>query len=550
MSILTITKKKSTSVADLVLLLSLITVCDVVFFIGTKQYASALYGSLAGLGLMLLPVAVFRNNLRLYALLLLPLLILALFNLCSVLLFDVPINDATVILLLNTNPQETFELLGGYIPILTVCLLLYLGVLYLLFQRIPRTLSLRTSGALSLGALTALILVPLVDGSSGAFHSRIIARLYTVFPSSLFYAGKTVYTQSQFISASKEKRSSFVFQVQRDSLLPDKQVSVLIIGESARYDHWGINGYEKNTSPRLQKRENLISFSQAASGGFITEFAVPLILTGVGADRFDAHYHQKGITGAFGEAGFETYWITNQIDEGHIKLHMEEADEAIMHQSDYRATKNIHRDMELLEALAKALKEPGDKKFIVLHTLGSHYDYSARYPDAFDIFKPSNKTVFSKSADKNFKDVLINSYDNSILYTDALIDSVISLVAAQEAVSSVTYISDHGENLFDDDRDLSQHGYPIPSQYVSRIPFFVWYSPRLQNTFPDKIAHLKKHAHAKVSSESVIHTLTNLSGIYYPGQDSSKNIAGKHFKDSDQKILGANKKVFKAAELK
>lgn len=192
--------------------------------------------------------------------------------------------------------------------------------------------------------------------------------------------------------------------------------------------------------------------------------------------------------------------------------------------------------MELVETLKKIFTELGDKKFIVLHTSGSHYDYSVRYPDDFDIIKPSNKTVFSKSADKRFKDVLVNSYDNSILYTDTVVDSVITLVSSQNAYSSVTYISDHGENMFDDQRNLSQHAYPVPSKYIAHVPYFVWYSPLLEKTFPDKIANLKLHRNAKISSENIIHTITSMSGVRYSKQDSSKNVTSPYFKNNEQRI--------------
>lgn len=544
MSLLTLPKNRSTSLIHFFLLISLIAVCDFSFFIGTEQYSLAVFGALACLSLLLLPIFIFRKNLRLYLLLLLPVFLLAPFNLSSIILFDVPINDSTIMLLLNTNTHEAMELTRGYLPLLSLCFLLYFGSLYALFIKTPRTFSAKTTGSISMYSFGMFVLLPLIDLEERSYFSNLSARFYTVFPTSVFYAGKMVYKQYRFINASKEKRDNHVFNVKQDTAISGRQVSVLIIGESARYDHWGINGYPKNTSPRLSKRNNLISFQNTAAGGFITEFAVPLILTGVGADYFDAHYQQKGIVGAFREAGFKTYWLTNQIDEGHIKLHIEEAEIKLMLQSDARATKNIHRDMELVHALKKVLSEPAEKKFIVLHTSGSHYDYSARYPDEFDRIKPSNKTVFSKSADRKFKDVLVNSYDNSILYSDAVIDSAISLVEAQNASSSIIYISDHGENLFDDLRNLSQHAYPIPSKYIAHIPCFIWYSSALENTYPDKITHLKQKVDAKVSSENIIHTLTDINGLYYPAQDPLKNLAGPFFRNSPQLIMGANKKVY------
>lgn len=544
------TKTKTTSLAYLFALISLVTICDFIFFIDNRQYELGIFGALACMSLLLLPLVIFYRSPRLYLLLLLPVFILLPFNIASVVLFNVPVNNATLLIIQNTTLHESVELLKGYFPILLACLLLYSALLYLLVRRVPRTLPFKVAGLISACSLAILLMMPLLRLSGAPYRTQIIARLYTVFPTSLFFSLKEVYQMQQLVNVARAERENYRFQATQESTYNGKQLVVLIIGESARYDHWGINGYARNTSPRLSKRKNLISFSQVAAGGFITEFAVPLLLTGVGADHFEAHFRQRSITSAFHEAGFQTYWITNQIDDSHIKIHQEEADKKIFLQSDFRATKNIHQDMELVEAMKQVLREPGDKKFVVLHTTGSHYDYSARYPDQFDKMKPSNKTVFSKAADKAFKKELINSYDNSILYSDAVIDSTISMVAAQGAQSSVTYIADHGENLLDDERNLTQHAYPVPSKYIAHVPMFVWYSPSLEASFSDKVTNLKKNAHSKVASESIIHTLTSLSGIHFPAQDSLKDLSGGYYRINNQKILGANSKVYDAAQLK
>jgi len=202
-------------------------------------------------------------------------------------------------------------------------------------------------------------------------------------------------------------------------------------------------------------------------------------------------------------------------------------------------------DMQLVDTLKKILTQPGNKKFIVIHGLGSHYSYSARYPDQFDEFKPSNKSVTTKLTDLRAKKILINSYDNSIYYTDAVIDSVISLVDKQNAFSSVTYISDHGEDLMDDSRGLTSHhqGSP-PTKYIAHIPFFVWYSPKLQEKYPDKISNLLQHKNARVSSQNVIYTLTSMAGIRYPTQDSLMDITSAYYKDNQQLIMGEGQKVY------
>lgn len=540
---------KSTSIIYFFIAIFLISISDFLFFLKTEQYYLAIYGVLACLSFLLLPVYLFKKNLKLYLKLLSPVFVLLPFNLGSIILFGVPANDATILLIINTNFNEATELMEGYWLRLVACIFFYIVSLLLLVSKVPKIIPTKNALFTSAISLIVLLSVPLFDTGIKDYFVMLRSRYYTVYPTSLLYSAKMIHNQYQLVHSTKKERENFKFNAKQDSLLNGKQVYVLVIGESSRYDHWGINGYERNTSPKLSKRENLISFSDVAAGGFITEYAIPLLLTGVAAGNFDQHYQQKSIVSAFKEAGFATYWLTNQLDEGHISLHILEAANSYRLITDLHATKNVHRDMELVYFLNKVLKKPEEKKFIVLHLSGSHYDYSARYPDEFDVFKPSNKTVFSRSADKKFKDVLVNSYDNTIVYTDALIDSVITLVSKQNALSSVSYISDHGENLFDDQRNLSQHAYPVPSKYVSHIPYFVWYSPKLEQTFPQKIANLKLNKNKKISSRNIIHTLTSMSGIVYSKQDSSKNITSIYYQNSQQKIIGANQKVYNSSTL-
>ena len=532
------------SFISLYLIILLISAGDLIYFVKTRQFLMAFTDVLACYALFLLPIFFFKNHLKLYALILLPIILLAPFNALSIAFFNVPINDATLLLIVNTNYSEAFELLKGY-PVVIMCSIMgYCGLFFLLITIMPNQIRVKSATFISIISLFILCLLPFTSFSKTSYLERFRGTLYFVFPTSVVYAGSIVYKQYLLINNTKNERNKFTFQAKEATKISRPQVYLLIIGESSRFNNWGINGYKRNTSPFLSKRTNLLTFSNTTSGGFITEFAVPMILTGVGADNFKTHITQKSIVSAFKEAGFTTYWITNQIDDGHIKIHLEEADHKKLLLSGFKFTKNVHRDMELVEAMKKILAEPAEKKFIIMHTSGSHYDYSARYPDEFDLFKPSNKSVFTQSSDYTNKNVIINSYDNSILYTDAVINLSIELIANQNAYSSVTYISDHGDNLFDDSRNLSQHGQPHPSKYISHIPYFVWYSDSLQKKFPEKIKNLRKHVNARISSENIIHTFTSIGNIQFPKQDSTKNIASPFFKDSQQRILGANEQVY------
>jgi glucan phosphoethanolaminetransferase (alkaline phosphatase superfamily) len=450
-------------------------------------------------------------------------------------------------MIMNTNHNEALELLRNYLAVLIIFMAIYLFVLYLLYRRVPNTIDTKKTVYVSSVSLIALAISPLpIYDHNVSYSENIKDALYDIFPGNVVSGINNVLYQDNFVKQGESERKNFSYHSWQDTSIRDKQVHVLIIGESSRYDHWGINGYSRNTSPNLSKRKDIISYSDASAGGFMTEWAVPLLLTGVGADHYESNFHRKGITGAFNEARFKSYWITNQTDFlGYFKVHSLESQKGYYLLTDFRSTKNVVMDMQLVDTLKKILSQPGDKKFIIIHGLGSHYSYSSRYPDQFDMFKPSNKSITTKLTDGKSKNILINSYDNTICYTDAVIDSVISLVNKQNAFSSVTYLSDHGEDLMDDSRGLTSHhqGSP-PTKYIAHIPFFIWYSPKLQAKYPEKISNLLQHKDARVSSQNLIYSLTSLAGIHYPTQDSLKDITSAYYKDNQQLIMGESRKVY------
>ncbi|MDE3145489.1 MAG: sulfatase-like hydrolase/transferase, partial [Bacteroidota bacterium] len=490
------------------------------------------------------------NHLRLYVWLLLPAILLVPLTFACIIYYNVPINDSIVLLIINTNINEASELLKSFaLPFLVIILITFL-IYFSLVSKVPKQISFKTSVIISLCPLFIILTFPFYDGNQSTYFKRMRGRFYTLYPTSLIYSVGSVFKQYELMNSSKKERDSFTFHAKSNLGVHQKQIYVLVLDESLRYDHLGINGYYRNTTPKLSKQQNLISFSNTNTGAFITEYSIPLIITGLDPHNFDEHYKQKSIVSVFKEAGYKTYWITNQQDNGHIKIHIEEADEKYLLMSDFKATKNIHRSSELLQIFDSVLNEPGDKKFIVLHRLGSHYDYSLRYRDAYDIFKPSNKMVFSQATDFNSKNIIINSYDNSILSTDNVVDSVITMVNSYKSVSSVCFISDHGENLFDDARHLSQHGYPVPSKYVAHIPFIIWYSDSLKEIIPQKIKTLKENRSKKSSSENLFYTYTDLCGISFDKDDSTRSLCSPKYKEQPRYVLGGGFIVYNSDSLK
>lgn len=527
-----------------VTLLLLISFPVLFYYVVDRRYLEGLTLWLLCIAIFCLPVSAFYKNIKLYLYLLSPFILLAAINFVCVILYDVPLNYDIFLLALNTTWNETSELLGKYIFYFLLLLSSVAVVYFFIFKYAPKSILFKQALPYTCLSLIFIICMPFLSPQKDTYSNRLKFTVLNGFPGTVYYAVKSVANRATLIKQHEKFVANFRFNARQVIPVKQRQIYVMIIGESSRYDHWRVNGYSKLTSPRLEKRAGLISLTNMVTGGYITEFSVPLLITMAAPNNYEEHYHEKSIVSAFKEAGFSTYWISSQVDFGDILMHSKEADHTMLLSSDYKARKGIHQDMELINVLKTVVKNNTGNLFIIIHTLGSHYDYDARYPDEYNVFKPSAKGGYVRPADFSEKVKIINSYDNSILYTDAVIDSAISILNQTKSCTWLSYISDHGENLFDDKRKLSQHGYPAPTKYIAHIPWFIWTSESYDNLFKVKVTTLLQHKSVALGSENVCNTLSDLGNIEFPRQDLQKSASSFLFKPGPQLILGGDSKIF------
>jgi glucan phosphoethanolaminetransferase (alkaline phosphatase superfamily) len=279
------------------------------------------------------------------------------------------------------------------------------------------------------------------------------------------------------------------------------------------------------------------------AGAHYTWVSVPQIITRANPDNYDAQFREKSILSAFRESGFKTSWLSNQSDQdifwsGTITLHAKTADVSIFSPT-YSPNLEFDDvyDGRLLPLLDSVLAADSRNQFIVLHTMGNHWEYSRRYPDQFDIFRPSGKTQSINPPEDAKREAILNSYDNSILYADFLIDSVIRIVDRRADIAAVTFISDHGEDLFDSGNgQLDFHFRPSPA--TLRVPLFIWTSAGYATTFPEKCKNLLKNTSRKVGTENIFYTGVDMANLRFPQFDSTKSLASADFQPSRQTFYG------------
>ena len=284
----------------------------------------------------------------------------------------------------------------------------------------------------------------------------------------------------------------------------EKEVCILIIGESARKDHFSLYGYNRKTNPLLETK-NVVALN-ATSASTYTTAGVKAILTHKATDKLyeilPNYLHRTGV---------DVTWRTTNWGEPpvHIEKYLKSKDiKKLYPQGD------DNYDGILLEGLQNDIINCNkDKQLIILHTSTSHGPtYNKKYPADFETFKPVCTTVEMSKADHN---ELMNAYDNTIIYTDYLIDSTINILQQfTDRQSCVLYISDHGESL--GENNLYMHGVPMlmaPKEQIE-IPFIIWKS--------DNSLNIKKME--ETSQYHIFHSILNFLDIETPIYNEELNI--------------------------
>jgi len=302
---------------------------------------------------------------------------------------------------------------------------------------------------------------------------------------------------------------------------------VLVIGESSRYDRWSINGYQRETNPYLSQENELVSFSDLISPVAATRLSVPIITTRKSAlQSLKPGFYEKSVVSAFKEAGFKTYWISNQMSFGQFdtptSVIAKEADHTqFLNFGGFTNTSSY--DQVLLHPLQSALDDAAPYKLIVLHTLGNHWNYSHRHPAVYNKWTPSLYGIVNPAyTNLKNKELISNSYDNSLLYNDWFLARILEQLKQSSGSPALFYVSDHGQTLYDGSCNLAFHGHN--TQYEFHVPAFMWYSKAYAQRFPEKIANLSQHQHAKLSTENVFHTMLDMADIRYPSEQLERSI--------------------------
>lgn len=458
---------------------------------------------------------------------LLPMLIFGAFQLVLLNLFGQSIIAVDMFLnLCTTNSGEALELLDKLIPAIVGVCLLYIPTLVLGVH------SIRSADILSSTFRKKTLKYAVYIFLAGCIFSGM-ARWQTpeyrvqldIFPVNIFYNIKLATESFQKSNKYKETSKDFTFNAASSHDLGQREIYVMVVGETGRALNWGIYGYDKNTTPHLQQKKGLVHFTDMITQSNATHKSVPMILSNASAENFECIYHQKSVISAFKEAGFRTAFFSNQLpNRSFIDFFAEEADIHEFLKVDSTESSNPY-DMELVKLVKREIARNDKKLFIVLHTYGSHFNYQERYPASDAHFKPDNV----ENVNYKIRDRLLNAYDNTIRYTDRFLHELTEVLSSSETVSGLLYSADHGEDIFDDSRRRFLHASPIPTYYQLHVPAILWFSDKYNQLYPESFMQAQKNSSKPITTNILFHTMLSVGGIETPVRNDSLAISSDGF---------------------
>ena len=323
---------------------------------------------------------------------------------------------------------------------------------------------------------------------------------------------------------------------------------VVVIGESYNKHHSQLYGYQKPTTPRqmaLEAEGSLVKFTDVVSSWNLTSFVFKHMLSLYAVGDSGEWCDKPLFPEVFRKAGYHVTFVTNQFEpkakeavydfSGGFFLNDPELSQR---QFDSRSNRTHRFDDGVLKEY-DALKDSTIKhNLVILHLMGSHVDYRARYPQKTQtVFKPS---MYNRPELTDKQRQILAHYDNSLLYNDSIVAAVTQRFADKDAV--VIYVPDHGEEIFDGKPYMygRMHGANIDYRLARNemeIPFWIWGSEKYRENHPYGWLAIQNARNRKMMIDALPHLLMYLGGIYTPLYRPELNVISSEYDENRPRIL-------------
>ena len=368
--------------------------------------------------------------------------------------------------------------------------------------------------------------VILVSGAAFSGHYAALMRFHREATSNVIPAYAMLSAVRMATHALQSSSPQQHVAVGTDAILPPTdrhhELIIMVVGETVRADHWGLNGYARDTTPNLRK-EKVLNFPDFWSCGTSTAISVPCMFSNLGHNKFDKSTASvtDNALDILARAGVNILWRDNNSSSQGVA--------ARVPYEDFRhATRNKIcadgecRDLGMLDGLQDYIDRQNGDILIVLHQMGNHGPaYHKRYPKEFERFTPVCATSDLGSCTS---EQIQNTYDNAILYTDFFLSKVIELVKANDHKfeTAMFYLSDHGELLGEYGVYLHGAPYALAPDAQRHVPTVMWFGEGIKHDLVT--ASLEERSRRRWSQDNVFSTVLGFFEIRTAAYNASMDV--------------------------
>ena len=302
------------------------------------------------------------------------------------------------------------------------------------------------------------------------------------------------------------------------------KILLLVVGETARAANFQLNGYARATNPLLLKRADVISFSEVAACGTSTAASLPCMFAKEGRSDYQSGSYEENLLDVLQRAGLAVLWIDNQSGCKGVCDRVPHTSTTALKDPAYCAGGECMDAIMVSRLDAEIAKLPAARRakgvVVVLHQMGSHGPaYFKRSPPAQKHFAPECRSNTLQDCPRQN---LLNAYDNSIVYTDFVLNESIQWLESHAATArgALLYVSDHGESLGENNLYLHGLPYAVAPKYQKHVPWIAWQAP----DFGVQTACLQARKKQSLSHDNLFHTVLGMMQVqtvlYQPALDA------------------------------
>jgi len=438
-----------------------------------------------------------------------------------ILSFEKIVSKDILYAIFQTNSGESIEFISSFISYKYILLYLLVVIattaLHFIQERVPKK-SFNWSMLISIISLFSIVVY--INSSFLKIPNFISKEL-------------TNYTREvEIFKAMKAKRESGKIEFTATKKAQG-ETYIVIIGESLNKHHMGVYGYFRDTTPHLSKMAQdgeIILFDNVYSSHTNTVPVLKYALTEANQYNKKNFYESLSIIELLKKAHVETYWMTNQVIYGiwdnMVSIIGTTAEHVVsLNKTVGKDTKTQKLDGSLIDEVKKVLSSESERdRVIFVHLIGNHFSYLKRYPND-EYSRYSGDLDIGEFGIESYTNIYINSYDNSILYNDFVVTSILKELQSSTKVSAFLYIPDHAEDVI----GLKGHNSDEFTFDMTQIPMILWASDEYKKRYKSRYSNLIDHKDRLFSNDMLYDTMVGIFGIKSDRYDPKFDLSSKEY---------------------